>query len=155
MARSKKTDNPDNNNRHPDMPDFESMSADELERQTTILRLRKEWLVVEKEAFTRLERERELCTISTAIAEFGKFLHPVRDFLIGLPDFIQDIVPEMTPEQYQKIQDMVADQTERLAQNQVHLTIHSNREEKELSTDITRAKRRRANIINGLARDSK
>ena len=38
------------------VPDFDSMSDDELERQATILKIKKEWLAVSKESFTRLER---------------------------------------------------------------------------------------------------
>ena len=42
------------------VPNFEEMDDDELERQATILKLKKEWLAVSKESFTKLEREREL-----------------------------------------------------------------------------------------------
>lgn len=137
------------------MPDFDHLSDDELERQQLILKIKKEWLAVEKESFTRMERERELCTISTALTAFAGFLQPVRDFLTGLPDFIQDIIPTMTPEQYSSIQDMVSEQTSRLAENQVHLTISSTRSEAEASSDIARNKRRRANLIKGRLRDAK
>lgn len=137
------------------MPNFEDMSSEELERQQLILKIKKDWLAVAKEEFVRMERENELCTISTALASFAGFLQPVRDFLSGLPDFIQDIVPSLTPNEYKAIQDMVSEQTERLAQNQVHLTISSTRQEAHAASDIARNKKRRANLIKGRLRDAK
>lgn len=138
-----------------DMPDYASMDDEELDRQAKILKLQKEYLAISKERFTKLERERELCSISTALASFATFLQPVRDFLSGLPDFIQDIIPNMTPAQYAQIQNLISEQTSRLAQNQVHLTIASSRAEAEASSDIARNKRRRANITRGRLRDAK
>lgn len=138
-----------------DMPDYDSMSDEELDRQAKIMKLQKEYLAIAKERFTKLERENELCTISSALASFASFLQPVRDFLMGLPDFIQDIVKNLTPAEYKAIQDMVSEQTERLAQNQVHLTISSTRQEAHAASDIARNKKRRANLIKGRLRDAK
>ena len=98
------------------VPNFEEMDDDELERQATILKLKKEWLAVAKESFTKLERERELCSISTAIREFHKFLNPFRDFLVALPNLVQDIVPQMTPEQYKAIENEISRKTDTLPQ---------------------------------------
>lgn len=137
------------------IPCFEEMSDEELDRQGKVLKLKKEWLTLKKEEFVHLERGRELCSISTALASFSNFLIHVRNFLVELPDLLQDIVPTMTPQQYETVQSMISEQTERLAQNQVHLTIASTRQEAELSSDIARAKRRRANIVRGRARDAK
>ena len=136
------------------VPNFEEMDDDELERQATILKLKKEWLAVAKESFTKLERERELCSISTAIREFHKFLNPVRDFLLALPNLVQDIVPQMTPEQYKAIENEIAEQTERLAANALHLTLESSRDEKDASTQIQRENQRRSHRINGRKREN-
>lgn len=135
-------------------PDFEAMSDEELERQATILKIKKEWLGVAKESFTKLERERELCSISTALREFHKFLNPFRDFLVALPNLVQDIVPQMTPEQYKALENEIAEQTERLAANALHLTLESTREEKDASTQIQRENQRRSNRINGRKREN-
>lgn len=136
------------------VPDFESMSDDDLERQATILKLKKEWLATEKELFTKLERERELCNISTAIREFHKFLNPFRDFLVALPNLVNDIVPQMTPEQYKAIEDEISEQTTRLAENALHLTLESSRDEREQATQIQRENQRRSNRINGRRREN-
>lgn len=137
------------------MPDFDTMSDEELARQKTILALRKEWLAVEKEAFTRLERERELCNISTALREFTRFLNPFRDFLVNLPNLVQDLVPEMKPDQYEKLTDQVAEQVNRLAQNALNLTLESTRDEKDAATDIAREDKRRSNRLHGRHKDAK
>ena len=136
------------------VPNFEEMDDDELERQATILKLKKEWLAVAKESFARAERERELCSISTAIREFHKFLNPFRDFLVALPNLVQDIVPQMTPEQYKAIENEIAEQTERLADNALHLTLESSRDEKDAATQIQRENQRRSNRINGRKREN-
>jgi hypothetical protein len=136
------------------VPNFEEMDDDELERQATILKLKKEWLAVAKESFTKLERERELCSISTALREFHKFLNPFRDFLVALPNLVQDIVPQMTPEQYRNLENEISEQTERLAANTLHLTLESTREEKDASTQIQRENQRRSNRINGRKREN-
>lgn len=136
------------------VPDFDSMSDEELERQATILKLKKDWLAAEKELFTKAERERELCSISTALREFHKFLNPFRDFLVALPNLVQDIVPQMTPEQYKAIENEIAEQTERLAANALHLTLESSRDEKDAATQIQRENQRRSNRINGRKREN-
>ena len=136
------------------VPNFEEMDDDELERQATILRLKKEWLAVAKESFTKLERERELCSIQTAIREFHKFLNPFRDFLVALPSLVQDLIPQMLPEQYKALEDEIAEQTMRLAENALHLTLESSRDEKDASTQIQRENQRRSNRINGRKREN-
>ena len=136
------------------VPNFEEMDDDELERQATILKLKKEWLAVSKESFTKLERERELCSIRTAIREFHKFLNPVRDFLLALPNIVQDLVPTLTPDEYMAIENEVAEQTNRLADNALHLTLESSRDEKDASTQIQRENQRRSNRINGRKREN-
>ena len=136
------------------VPNFEEMDDDELERQATILKLKKEWLAVAKESFTKLERERELCSISTALREFHKFLNPFRDFLVALPNLVQDIVPQMTPDQYRNLENEISEQTERLAANTLHLTLESTREEKDAATQIQRENQRRSNRINGRKREN-
>lgn len=136
------------------VPDFESMDDGELERQATVLKLKKEWLAVAKESFTKLERERELCSISTAIREFHKFLNPFRDFLVALPNIVQDLIPQMTPQQYKALEDEISEQTKRLAENALHLTLESSREEKDAATQIQRENQRRSNRINGRKREN-
>ena len=148
MAKKKETV------QHSDMPDFEEMDDDELERQATIIKLKKEWLAVAKESFTKLERERELCSISTALREFHKFLNPFRDFLVALPNLVQDIVPQMTPDQYRNLENEISEQTERLAANTLHLTLESTREEHDAATQIQRENQRRSNRINGRKREN-
>lgn len=136
------------------VPDFESMSDEELERQATILKLKKDWLATEKELFTKLERERELCTISTAIREFHKFLNPLRDFLVALPNLLNDMVPQMTTEQYKAVEDEISEQTTRLAENALHLTLESSRDEKDASTQIQRENQRKSNRLHGRKREN-
>lgn len=136
------------------VPDFDSMSDEELERQATILKLKKDWLAAEKELFTKAERERSLCSIQTAIREFHKFLNPFRDFLVALPSLVQDIVPQMTPEQYKALEDEISEQTQRLAENALHLTLESTREEKDAAAQIQRENQRRSNRINGRKREN-
>ena len=135
-------------------PDFEAMSDEELERQATILKIKKEWLNVAKESYIKMERERELCTISTAIREFHKFLNPFRDFLVALPSLVQDIVPQMLPEQYKALEDEISEHTMRLAENALHLTLESSSDEKDASTQIQRENQRRSNRINGRKREN-
>ena len=136
------------------VPNFEEMDDDELERQATILRLKKEWLAVAKESFTKLERERELCSIQTAIREFHRFLNPFRDFLVALPSLVQDLIPQMLPEQYKALEDEISEQTMRLAENALHLTLESSRDEKDAATQIQRENQRRSNRINGRKREN-
>ena len=164
MARKKKTEDLQSNDSKSNdsksnesifgVPDFESMDDEELERQALVLRLKKEWLNVAKESFTKMEREREHCTISTALREFHAFLNPFRDFLVALPNLVNDIVPQMTPEQYKAIEDEISAQTTRLAENALHLTIESSREEKDKATQIQRENQRRSNRINGRKREN-
>lgn len=136
------------------VPDFDSMSDEELERQATILKLKKDWLAAEKELFTKAERERSLCSIQTAIREFHKFLNPFRDFLVALPSLVQDLIPQMLPEQYKALEDEISEQTQRLAENALHLTLQSSRDEKDAATQIQRENQRRSNRINGRKREN-
>lgn len=130
-------------------PEFQELSDDDVERLSKIVRIRKDLLAIKKEELLHEERTRNLCTVDSAMSQFAAFLLPLRNFLGQLADYVQDIVPTMTPEQYRAIQKMVAEQTDLLAKRELTLSIESTRDKAEAESDRQKASRRHAHRLKG------
>lgn len=113
---------------------YSLLPVEVVERRTAIEKLRSLELTNAKEELNLEERKHNICRIDVALSEFDKFLVDFVEMLTSLPDTIQGIIPETTPEQYQKIQSYIDDQLQRLAKKRLYLAIESTAQEKALAT---------------------
>ena len=134
---------------------LEDMTSAELDRLTKITRLRKEIVTVRSLEFTQAEKERSVCSITSAMAQFNTFLLPIKDFLQGLPDAVSDIVSELTPTEYDAIQTLIYDQTEMLADRLLTFKLEDTRSASEAAGDMQREKKRKANRLAGKDSEAK
>ena len=130
-------------------PEMRELSDDDVERLSKIVKIRKDLLAIKKEELLHEERTRNLCTVDSAMAQFGAFLLPLRDFLGSLADYVQDIIPDMTPAQYRAIQKMIAEQTDLLAKRELVLSIESTRDQADAATEHIKKSRRHAHRLAG------
>lgn len=130
-------------------PEFRELSDDDVERLSKIVRIRKDLLAIKKEELLHEERTRNLCTVDSAMSQFAAFLLPLRNFLGQLADHVQDIIPDMNPQQYRAIQVMIAEQTDLLAKRELTLSIESTRDKAEAESDRQKAARRHAHRLHG------
>ena len=90
---------------------------------------------VARERFELENKRGELCRIQTALDAFDGFLWEFVGFLDGIPDAVQTLIPQTTPEQYRNIQNMIETQMQRLAAHRLHLTIESNTAQQKANTE--------------------
>lgn len=125
------------------------MTPDEIEAEMAVVKLERERLALRKDRLTQLEKERKLCTISTALRSFNNFLLDFKDFILALPDEVQKIVPTLTPAQYDSLKNEVDIQIRRLHEKSITLTLEDSRAEAEAATDKKRESLRKAARLNG------
>ena len=125
------------------------MTPDEIESEMAVVKLERERLALRKDRLTQLEKERKLCTISTALRSFNNFLLDFKDFILALPDEVQKIVPSLTPAQYDSLKNEVDIQVRRLHEKSITLTLEDSRAEAEAATDKKRESLRKAARLNG------
>ena len=125
------------------------MTPDEIEAEMAVVKLERERLALRKDRLTQLEKERKLCTISTALRSFNNFLLDFKDFILALPDEVQKIVPSLTPAQYDSLKNEVDIQIRRLHEKSITLTLEDSRAEAEAATDKKRESLRKAARLNG------
>lgn len=125
------------------------MTPDEIEAEMAVVKLERERLALRKDRLTQLEKERKLCTISTALRSFNNFLLDFKDFILALPDEVQKIVPSLTPAQYDSLKQEVDIQVRRLHEKSITLTLEDSRAEAEAATDKKRESLRKAARLNG------
>lgn len=125
------------------------MTPDEIEAEMAVVKLERERLALRKDRLTQLEKERKLCTISTALRSFNNFLLDFKDFILALPDEVQKIVPSLTPAQYDSLKNEVDIQVRRLHEKSITLTLEDSRAEAEAATDRKRESLRKAARLNG------
>ena len=128
MPRKKKDAEPDYAEKYSLLP------VEVVERRTAIEKLRQLELGNAREELNLEERKRNICRIDVALGEFDKFLIDFVEMLTSLPDVIQGFIPTTTPEQYEKVQDYIDDQLQRLSKKRLYLAIESTAEEKALAT---------------------
>lgn len=112
------------------------ITVSEIELRTQYAKMQQLELNVAKEKLALADKERNLCRIDLALEEFDKFLADFVTMLKALPDTIQGIDSDLTPEQYQGIQDLIDSQIQRMAQKRLYLALESTRDEKEAATAI-------------------
>lgn len=113
----------------------ELLSPDVVERRTAVAKMRQLELAVEKEELVLQEKKKNICRIDAALSEFDTFLSDFVEMLIGLPDTVQGIIPETTPEQYGELQAFIDSQIQRLSQKKLYLAIDSTSDEQAMATE--------------------
>lgn len=149
-----KNDKPDVDTLPDEIPAYQMTKA-EIDSELAALKLERERIGLKRDRITQLEKERKLCTIQTALNTFNNFLMEFKDFILGLPDEVQTIVPTLSPAQYEALKQTVDIQIRRLHEKTITLTLEDTRTEAELSTDTKKESLRKANRLNGRPRDAK
>lgn len=129
------------------------LSDAEVDAELARVKLERERLALEKDKLLQMERERALCTISTALKAFNGFLLEFKDYLLAIPEEVMKIIPSVTPDQYERLKESVDNQIRRLHEKTITLTLTDTRTEAEQATDIAREGRRAANRKAGRTKD--
>ena len=129
------------------------MTDDEIDAELKAIKLERERIGLQRDALQQMEKERQLCTISKALATFNNFLLEFRDAMLAVPDDVQKIVPSLSPSQYTELKDLIDIYLRRLHEKTITLTLEDTRTEAEKSSEITKAYRRKANILAGRHKD--
>ena len=83
----------------PDAPAYALVSDEEIEYRKRLADMRLTEERAEKERFNNLNAQGGLCTVVDALDAFDKFLVPFVDFIGHFPDYVQAVVPNLTPKQ--------------------------------------------------------
>ena len=124
------------------LPGSLEVSAEEVLTRTAFAKMRALELSVRKEELALLDKAGELCKIDVALAAFDAFLKDFVSLLRNIPDRVQSIVPQTTPEQYRELRNFVEDALQRFASVRLHLTIESTQTEKKELAEAESVKRR-------------
>ncbi len=109
-------------------------TLEEIDYRTRLANCEALELKVRRDQFELNNKMGELCKIQTALDEFDGFLREFVDFLNGLPDVIQTIIPQTTPAQYREVGEFIETQLQRLSQHRLHLTIESHTTQQQANT---------------------
>ena len=126
------------------------ISIGEIEKRTAFAKMQQLELSVEKERLALDDKARNLCRIDLALSEFDTFLVDFVQMLDQLPDKIQAIVTELTPDQYQKIQNLIEEQIHRMGEKRLHLALESTKSEREKASEIVNKSRRKSAKLQGI-----
>lgn len=129
------------------------MTDGEIDAELKSIKLERERLGLQRDAMQQMEKARSLCTISKALATFNNFLIEFRDAMVAIPDDVQKIVPSLSPSQYTELRELIDVYLRRLHEKTITLVLEDTRTEAEKSSEITKAYRRKANILAGRHKD--
>lgn len=124
------------------LPGAMDVSPEEVLTRTAFAKMRALELSVRKEELALMDKAGELCKIDVALAAFDGFLKDFVALLRNIPDRVQSIVPQTTPEQYRELRNFVEDALQRFAAVRLHLTIESTQTEKKELAEADAVKRR-------------
>lgn len=129
------------------------MTDGEIDAELKSIKLERERIGLQRDTLQQMEKERALCTISKALATFNNFLVEFRDAMVAIPDDVQKIVPSLSPSQYTELRELIDVYLRRLHEKTITLTLEDTRTEAEKASEITKAYRRKANILAGRTQD--
>lgn len=124
------------------LPGAMDVSPEEVLTRTAFAKMRALELSVRKEELALMDKAGELCKIDVALSAFDNFLKDYITLLRNIPDKVQSIVPQTTPDQYRELRNIVEDALQRMAAVRLHLTIESTQTEKKELAEADAVKRR-------------
>ena len=78
--------------------------------------------------FFVLFKSDEVEHVVDALDAFDKFLVPFVDFIGHFPDYVQAIVPNLTPKQYGQIKTKINDRLRELGENRLAIKVHTTKD---------------------------
>lgn len=121
----------------------ELLSEADVKRRTDIAKMRQLELSVENEYLKLLEKSNNLCRIDRALEAFNEFLSEFVDTIKAIPDRMQSMVKNLSPEEYKDIEGFIDEQLQRLAQKRLYMSIESTASEKALASRTVEESRAR------------
>lgn len=112
----------------PDTPAYALVSDEEIEYRKRLADMRLTEERAEKERFNNLNAQGGLCTVVDALDAFDKFLVPFVDFIGHFPDYVQAVVPNLTPTQYGKIKAKINDRLREIGENRLAIKVHTTKD---------------------------
>ena len=112
----------------PDTPAYALVSDEEIEYRKRLADMRLTEERAEKERFNNLNAQGGLCTVVDALDAFDKFLVPFVDFIGHFPDYVQAVVPNLTPTQYGKIKAKISDRLREIGENRLAIKVHTTKD---------------------------
>ena len=112
----------------PDTPAYAMVSDEEIEYRKRLADMRLTEERAEKERFNNLTAQGGLCTVVDALDAFDKFLVPFIDFIGHFPDYVQAVVPNLTPTQYSKIKTKINDRLREIGENRLAIKVHTTKD---------------------------
>ena len=109
-------------------PAYAVVSDEEIEYRTRLADMRLTEVRAEKERFNNLNAQRGLCAVVDALDAFDKFLVPLVDFIGHFPDYVQAIVPNLTPTQYGHIKTKINDRLRALGEHRLAIQLHTTKD---------------------------
>ena len=111
-----------------DEPAYALVSDEEIEYRKRLADMRLTEERAEKERFNNLNAQGGLCTVVDALDAFDKFLVPFVDFIGHFPDYVQAVVPNLTPTQYGKIKAKINDRLREIGENRLAIKVHTTKD---------------------------
>ncbi|MGN1209444.1 MAG: hypothetical protein ACI4SV_04000 [Duodenibacillus sp.] len=111
-----------------DAPAYALVSDEEIEYRKRLADMRLTEERAEKERFNNLSAQGGLCTVVDALDAFDKFLVPFVDFIGHFPDYVQAVVPNLTPTQYGKIKAKISDRLREIGENRLAIKVHTTKD---------------------------
>ena len=111
-----------------DAPAYALVSDEEIEYRKRLADMRLTEERAEKERFNNLNAQGGLCTVVDALDAFDKFLVPFIDFIGHFPDYVQAVVPNLTPTQYGKIKSKINDRLREIGENRLAIKVHTTKD---------------------------
>lgn len=111
-----------------DAPAYALVSDEEIEYRKRLADMRLTEERAEKERFNNLNAQGGLCTVVDALDAFDKFLVPFVDFIGHFPDYVQAVVPNLTPTQYGKIKAKINDRLREIGENRLAIKVHTTKD---------------------------
>ena len=115
----------------PDAPAYALVSDEEIEYRKRLADMRLTEERAEKERFNNLNAQGGLCTVVDALDAFDKFLVPFVDFIGHFPDYVQAVVPNLTPTQYGKIKTKINERLREIGENRLAIKVHTTKDTQE------------------------
>ena len=100
-------------------PAYAVVSDAEIEYRKRLADMPLTEVLADKERFNNLNAQGGLCAVVDSLDAFDKFLVPFVDFFWHFPDYVQAIVPNLTPKQYGQIKTKINYRLRELRENRL------------------------------------